>query len=66
MLLITLKAAAVILIAALAVIISAVCLYLSFTHIEIAPLIVVAWMGFLELIGYSTIFVSNILETLPV
>lgn len=66
MLLITLRAAAIILILAIAVIVTAVCLYLGFTHIEIAPLIVVAWMGLLELIGYGTIFVSNILDALPV
>lgn len=66
MLLITLKAAAIILILAIAVIVTAVCLYLSFAHFEIAPLIVVAWMGLLELIGYGTLFVSNLLETLPV
>jgi hypothetical protein len=66
MLLITLKAVATILILAIAVIVTAVCLYLGFTHFEIAPLIVIAWMGFLELIGYGTIFVSNILEALPV
>ena len=66
MLLITLKVIAVILIVALAVVISAVCLFLCFAHQEVAPLIVIAWMGFLELIGYGTIFVSNILEALPV